>query len=133
VAISNDRLLRLEGEQVVFSYRDSAAGNRIREMSLSAEEFIRRFLLHILPDRFVRIRSYGLLASRNRRDLALCRKQLGLGAVQFAPGSPAGESWSELFQRLTGIDPLLCRQCGHGQLQLRQALAPERSPARSPP
>jgi Putative transposase len=63
VAISNDRLLRLEGDRVVFSYRDSTADSRRLEMELSAEEFIRRFLLHILPDGFVRIRSYGLLAA----------------------------------------------------------------------
>ena len=118
---------------MVFSYRDSAAGNRIREMAVSAEEFIRRFLLHILPDRFVRIRSYGLLAPRNGRDLALSRKLLGLGALEAASVGQERESWQELLKRLTGIDPMLCRQCGHGQLQLRQVLAPESSPARSPP
>ena len=133
VAISNDRLLRLEGDQVVISYRDSAAGNLIRETVLSAEEFIRRFLLHILPDRFVRIRSYGVLASRNRRDLALSRKLLGLGALEVVPAGQERESWQELLQRLTGIDPTLCQRCGHGHLQLRQVLAPERTPARSPP
>jgi hypothetical protein len=133
VAISNDRLLRLEGDQVFFSYRDSAAGNCIREMALSAEEFIRRFLLHILPDRFVRIRSYGWLASRNRRDLALCRKLLGMGSLQAVPVGQDRESWQEMLQRLTGIDPTRCRLCGQGHLQLRQSLAPERLPARSPP
>jgi len=134
VAISNDRLLRLEGDRVVFSYRDWTEEYRTREMELSAAEFIRRFLLHILPDRFVRIRSYGLLAPRNRsRDLGLSRRLLGVGSQETAPASPGSESWRELLQRLTGVDPTLCRQCQHGHLQLRQTVAPERMPARSPP
>ena len=55
-AISNPRLVRLEGEEVTFTWKDYAQGQRIREMTISGEEFLRRFLLHILPDRFVRIR-----------------------------------------------------------------------------
>ena len=133
VAISNDRLLRLEGDRVVFSYRDSAAGNRIREMVLSAEEFIRRFLLHVLPERFVRIRSYGFLAARNHRDLSLCRKLLGLGSLEVVPAGGPCESWQELFQRLTGTDPTLCRVCGQGHLQRREVVAAQRCAARSPP
>ena len=61
VAISNDRIVRCHGGEVTFRYRDSAAANRIRQMSLAAEEFMRRFLLHVLPQRFVRMRHYGLL------------------------------------------------------------------------
>ena len=134
VAISNDRLLRLEEDRVAFSYRDRAEEDDRREMELPAEEFIRRFLLHILPDHFVRIRSYGLLAPRNRsRDLALCRKLLGAGPPTAEPARPDRESWQELLQRLTGVDATLCRECRQGHLQPRQALAPERPPARSPP
>jgi hypothetical protein len=134
VAISNERLLRLEGDRVTLSYRDSAAENRTRELELSAEEFIRRFLLHILPDRFVRIRSYGLLAPGNRRrDLTLSRRLLGMGSPKTKQAGQDRESWSELFQRLTGIDPTLCRRCQQGHLQRRQSLTAERLPARSPP
>lgn len=74
VAISNRRLLSLDGGFVAFRYKDYRRGRRDRVMRLSAVEFIRRFLLHVLPKRFVRIRHYGLLANRRRKDnLALCR------------------------------------------------------------
>src|SRR6516165_31288 len=65
VAIANSRLLALEDDQVLFHWRDYADDNRLKVMRLTAEEFIRRFLLHVLPKRFVRIRHYGLLAGRN--------------------------------------------------------------------
>ena len=132
VAISNDRLVRLEGDQVTFSYRDRAHGDRYREMTVSGEEFLRRFLLHILPDHFVRIRSYGLLASRNREtNLALCRELLG---AERPPARPPQATWSELLQRLTGVDPLLCPQCRQGHLRTIGEVAPQRGvAARAPP
>jgi len=62
IAISDSRLVRLKDGQVTFTYKDYSQGGRRREMTLPAEEFIRRFLLHVLPAGFVRIRYYGLLA-----------------------------------------------------------------------
>jgi len=77
VAIANGRLLSVRDGQVQFRWRDSRDKNRIKVMSLDAVEFIRRFLLHVLPSGFVKIRHFGLLASRNRRlALALCRQHL---------------------------------------------------------
>ena len=77
VAISNGRLLSLEQNQVRFRWRDSRHNNRSSVMRLDAAEFIRRFLLHVLPAGFVKIRHFGLLANRNRRQaLALCRVHL---------------------------------------------------------
>ncbi len=77
VAIANGRLLDLNNGQVRFKWRDSRDNNRIKVMSLDAVEFIRRFLLHVLPCGFVKIRHFGLLANRNRRQaLALCRQHL---------------------------------------------------------
>jgi hypothetical protein len=77
VAIANGRLLDLVNGQVRFRWRDSKHNNRIKVMTLDAVEFIRRFLLHVLPQGFVRIRHFGLLANRNRRRaLALCRMHL---------------------------------------------------------
>ena len=67
VAISNHRLLSCENRQVEFSYRDRADGDRRKTTSLPAEEFIRRFLLHILPPGFMRIRHYGFLANRAKK------------------------------------------------------------------
>lgn len=73
VAISNGRLLEMRDGHVTFRWRDSTAGNRQKPMTLDAVEFIRRFLLHVLPSGFVKIRHFGFLANRNRREsLALC-------------------------------------------------------------
>ena len=83
VAIANGRLLDLVNGQVRFRWRDSKHNNRIKVMSLDAVEFIRRFLLHVLPAGFVKIRHFGLLANRNRRRaLALCRLHLNAAAAQ---------------------------------------------------
>ena len=82
VAISNGRLLALENGQVRFRWRDSRHHNRSSVMTLDAVEFIRRFLLHVLPSRFVKIRHFGLLANRNRRQaLAVCRFHLNATAA----------------------------------------------------
>jgi hypothetical protein len=78
VAISNRRLLSMEDGHVTFEYKDYAGGNQTKIMTLAATEFIRRFLLHILPSGFVRIRQFGFLANRARgKKLALCRALLG--------------------------------------------------------
>jgi hypothetical protein len=77
IAITNDRLVRMEGDQVVFRWKDYAAGQAMRELTLPVEEFLRRLLLHVLPYRVVRIRSCGLLPNRSREaHLARCRKLL---------------------------------------------------------
>jgi hypothetical protein len=136
VAITNQRLVRLEGDQVVFTWKDYAHGSVQREMSLPAGEFIRRFLLHVLPHRFVRIRYYGLLANRRRQEnLTLCRQLLEHRPVPKAL-LEAEPSWQELLQKITGIDPTLCPACGQGRLHLVQAVPPgqdHQHPARPPP
>jgi hypothetical protein len=77
VAIANGRLLEMRDGQVVFRWRDSADGNQQKLMTLNAVEFIRRFLLHVLPSGFVKIRHFGFLANRNRREaLLLCHSFL---------------------------------------------------------
>ena len=123
VALSNRRLVRLEQDQVSFTYKDYRQESQIREMTLSAEEFLRRFLLHILPDRFVRIRHYGLLANRRReKDLEQCRSLLGVESPETEP-SPR-EDWQSVVLRVTGRDPTLCAECGRGHLRVIQELAP---------
>jgi hypothetical protein len=78
VAISNSRLVALAEGNVTFRWRDSAHGNKKRLMTLTVDEFLRRFLLHLLPRGFVRIRNFGFLANRNRATLLpLCRQLLG--------------------------------------------------------
>ena len=130
VAISNSRLVRLQGDEVTFTWKDYAQGQRLREMTISGEEFLRRFLLHVLPDRFVRIRYYGLLANRHREQaLTLCRK-----VVPGAPVRPklTKTDWQSLLQNLTGLDPRRCEVCGQSALQLIGELVAHQTP-RGPP
>jgi hypothetical protein len=99
VALSNRRLVRLEKDQVTLTWKDYAAGCAPKELTLPAVEFVRRFALHILPKGLVRIRQYGLLANRGRRErLTRCRALLGVAAVagreSVTPESPAaGRGW----------------------------------------
>ena len=130
VALTNDRILKVEEDQVTFGYRDSQDHNRIKEMTLDALEFIRRFLLHVLPDRFVKIRHYGLLSNRNRKArVRACKELLGM-APSLAEDPTPRSGWQELMERLTGIDPMLCPHCGKGRMRTRQILLPfeDRSP-----
>jgi hypothetical protein len=83
VAISNGRLLKLENGKVRFRWRDSQDHNQIKEMSLDAVEFIRRFLLHVLPSGFVKMRHFGFLSNRNRKAMIKhCRELLPPSAVE---------------------------------------------------
>jgi hypothetical protein len=136
VAITNQRLVRLEGDDVVFTWKDYSHDGVQREMSLPAGEFIRRFLLHVLPDRFVRIRYYGLLANRRRQEnLSLCRRLLKHKPIPKTLLA-AESSWQELLQKITGVDPTLCPACGQDRLHLLQAVPPSRDhqhSARPPP
>jgi hypothetical protein len=109
VAISNHRLLACQDGQVRFSYRDRAEGDRKKEMSLPVETFIRRFLFHVLPSGFMRIRYYGFLANRAKKDrLAECRAQLQASAPE--PVEP--KSVTEWMFELTGTDITRCPHCG---------------------
>lgn len=124
VAISNHRLLSIEDGRVYFHYRDYRNSNRTKRMSLKGEEFIRRFLLHVLPKGFVRIRYYGLLHQRQRKSkLMRCRELLGV-----CPESPPAdnEPYDLLLERLTGIDIHRCPICGSGRMLRQQILPPIR-------
>ena len=116
VAISNQRLISLEDGRVTFRWKNYAAGNQQQTMTLTAVEFLRRFLLHLVPSHFVRIRHYGFLANRHRAEkLARCRKLLGV-MVPETPPEPAaepavnGESKDE-------HDSQRCPACG-GRMQI---------------
>src|SRR5262249_2485960 len=137
VALCNHRLVCLEGDRVTFTYKDYTQGGRGKELTLPVAEFIRRFLLHVLPEGFVRIRYYGLLANRHREwNLKRCRELLASQApVELPAVAPEGEGWQERLTRLTGRDPTLCPQCGQGHLHRVEDLAPAApsSASRSPP
>jgi putative transposase/transposase-like zinc-binding protein len=124
VAISNHRLMALENGNVSFRWRDSAHGNRKRIMSLSVDEFLRRFLLHLLPRGFVRIRNFGFLANRQRSQLLpLCFRLL-----QDHRQLPASRAPAALLQHSLWKCPL----CG-GDMHLIQRLSAAELLLRSPP
>jgi hypothetical protein len=127
VAISNDRLVKMEHGQVTFKWKDYRRDDRPRTMTLAAAEFIRRFLLHVLPTGFQRIRQYGLLANRKRGiKLALCRRLLGVTpeAVESQPptidhlAGDAAVSAAESRAR--------CPLCRTGRLQRVETITPVR-------
>jgi Putative transposase/Transposase zinc-binding domain len=124
VAISNARLLGCEDGQVTFHYRDRTAGDVRKTLTLPAPEFLRRFLSHVLPSGFQRIRHYGLLANRTKRDnLARCRELLGV----TPPAPPPKKTLAEWIVVLLGIDVNRCPRCGAPDLQ-RTPVPPLRPP-----
>ena len=115
VALSNDRILSAHGREVTFSYRDRKNHDRKKTMTLDAHEFIRRFLLHLIPKGFVRVRHSGVLANRSKSLLSKCRQLLDL-----YPAVPklAQKSVHQLMLELTGIDITRCPLCQKGTLVL---------------
>jgi len=127
VAISNHRLLSLENGQVEFAYRDRRDGDRRKTRQLPAEEFIGRFLKHTLPGRFMRIRHYGLLANRAKKErLAQCRELLGASA----PEPKKSKTLADWILLWTGEDVMRCPQCGCAEFVAEEIPRP-RSPMRS--
>ncbi len=123
VALSNDRLVKMEGDQVTFRWRDSAENNKIKLLTVEAFEFIRRFLLHVLPDHFVKVRYYGILSHRSRkRKLLWCKKLLGV-STDKEPEELTKETWEDLLTRITGIDPRVCPHCGKGKMIQKEILS----------
>lgn len=114
VAISNTRIVKVENGYVTFNWRDYKDNNKQKLMTVSAEEFIRRFLIHILPDRLMKIRHYGLLGNRNKNTkLKLCKK-LTNTPIRLNPKGKL--SAIVLIKKLTGTDFSLCPCCGIGHL-----------------
>jgi Putative transposase/Phage integrase family len=111
VAIANSRIVRLEQRQISFRWRDYRHHDKPKVMTLAASEFIRRFLLHTLPDGFHRICHYGFLANGHRRTkLAQCRQLLA------APPPPA--DYRERYRKLAGVSLDTCPCCGAAMLPL---------------
>ena len=131
VAISNDRLVKMEAGRVFFKYRDSRDNDRMKVASLDAHEFIRRFLLHVLPDNFMKIRHYGLLSNRNKKTALQSVKELLGVDTNDESDDQENETWEELFLRLTGVDPRVCPACGKGTMK-RKGVLPQKN-NRSPP
>jgi len=131
IAISNARICAVEHDQVRFRYKDYAAGSAIKELTVSAPEFLRRFLLHVLPPGFMRVRHYGLLANRDRAArVARCRVLLAGAATRDTPGADTAASTpsgAERIVHLTGVDILRCPVCGDGPMRRTERLPPDTS------
>jgi Putative transposase/Transposase zinc-binding domain len=118
VAISNNRLLDTDNGKVCFRWKDYRDHNQQKMMTLEADEFIRRFLLHVLPDRFQRIRHYGFLGHRYRQaKLALCRQLLGVALTSTDPVPRSDKlDYRKLYEQLTGKSLRECPVCHRGQM-----------------
>ncbi len=128
VAISNQRILSIESSQVKFRWKDYRHGNQQRVMTLMSEEFIRRFLQHVLPKGFQRIRQYGFLANRLKAEkLALCRRLL----TESIDQSELDVKKQEQDRSTAPSNQILCSLCRQGWMQRVMEIAP--SGARSPP
>ena len=125
VAISNQRLVSLAAGQVTFQARDNHRPGQKRLVTLTAPEFIRRFLRHVLPPRFVKIRHYGLMAPRHAKTkLEKARALLSLQAPEALAEPQNREhdtpsdtnTWQDLLRALTGVDLTMCPNCGQGRI-----------------
>ena len=132
VAISNNRLREFSDGAVTFAWKDYRHESRNKTMRLDAHEFIRRFLLHVLPSGFQRIRHYGLLANRYREvRLNQCRDLLAAPAPVVVPLD--AEDYRDRYQRLTGVSLRDCPHCGHGQMVRIETFLPGTLPRGPPP
>ena len=119
IAISNNRIIGLENGQVAFRWRDYKDHNRWKTMTLSADEFIRRFLMHVLPTGFMKIRHFGFLSSRGKHvSLASCKKQTCTAIV-----NTERLSTEALLQKILGRKPTQCPGCGKNTL-MHSCLSP---------
>ena len=122
IAISNNRLLAFKDGKVTFQWKDRKNGDRKRTMTLEAHEFIRRFLIHVLPHRFAKLRYFGFLANRfrsNRRSL--CRQLLNAPPPET---DPQVLDWKSRHQDLTGESLDICPACGQGRMLLVETWVP---------
>ena len=124
VAISNYRIISMEEGKVTFSWKDRSDDNKTKFMTLEAEEFIRRFLLHVLPKGFRKIRYFGFLAPRYKKEnIRIIRELIGANGDVFTP--PVKETTEEMMLRLTGKDINCCPACGKGRMIKLVILEPE--------
>ena len=130
VAISNNRLFDIEDGHVTFRWRDYRDGDAQKTMTLAAGEFIRRFLLHVLPPGFHRIRYYGLLGNRRRKEkIDQCRCLLDMSpSTPKEPDAAAPADYRDRYEALTGQSLHECPVCHRGRMIRIEQLRPSRVP-----
>jgi hypothetical protein len=120
IAISNHRIVSVKNGTVTFSYRDRSDDNKVKYLTVKAEEFIRRFLLHVLPKSYVRIRHFGFLANKGKKkNLAYCREALG---CEPEPAEPVKMNARAMLLYLTGEDLNKCPHCKIGTMYISMEL-----------
>ena len=120
IAISNYRIVKVEDDFVYFTYKDYRDGNKRKIEKMHALAFLRRFVFHIVPKRFVRIRYFGLLAHRNRSEnIRECREYFEMKIVN----QNREYTWIDIFTRVTGRDPFACPKYKTGRLSERCAVS----------
>jgi len=125
VAISNNRLLDIDNDQVQFRYKDYRDGSQQKIMTLRAHEFIRRFLLHVLPDGFHRIRYYGFLGNRYRKEkLDKCRHLLEMACPEENVPAVQSQDYRDRYEVLTGSSLRDCPVCHRGRMIVVGLIAP---------
>lgn len=125
VALGDHRVRALQGESITFDWRDRSDGNTLKQLTLPVQDFIARFMLHILPHGFAKVRSYGWLAGRKKTaTLAAIRSVL---KADVPPPASDEESTAERILRLTGVDITLCARCKTGHLVHAGRLPPSRA------
>jgi hypothetical protein len=119
IAISNYRIESIDPTHVTFRYKDRADGNKTKLMKLPGQEFIRRFLSHVLPDKFVRIRHFGFLGSRQKKkNIETARRLLQSAAITVVKE----EDYKALLKRVVGVDIDACPKCAKGKLTIVQTI-----------
>ena len=124
VAISNERIRSVDSKSVAFDYKDYRDEGKVKQMTLGGIEFVRRYAMHILPENFVRIRHFGILATACRDTLRDVQAQLGSVPV---PKKRARKGWQDIC-RVKGLDIDVCPSCGLGHLMLVATIPRIRSP-----
>jgi hypothetical protein len=128
VAISNNRLLNIEDGHVTFQWKDYRDGDAHKTMTLTAEEFIRRFLLHVLPPGFHRIRYYGLLGNHHGQEkLKQCRQLLEMPSIAATETGPQPTAnYRDRYETLTGVSLHVCPACHRGRMLSVERLLPSK-------
>ena len=116
IAISNYRLVKVEDGKVFFKVRDKDNPGESKVMSLTVKEFMRRFLVHVLPKGYMRIRHFGLLGNRYRKEKIALIRQLEKIVIEYQ--AKEEETWQELLKRATGIDISRCSKCSDGEYEI---------------
>ena len=117
IAISNHRIIAVKDRMVSFSYTDYKDNNKKKILTLDVNKFMDRFLLHVVPYRFVRIRYYGILAHRNKKkEIEACREYYNIESPVYE--QDMNVDWQDIYQGVTGTDIRKCPVCGEGNMIL---------------